>query len=147
MGVRQLAGHPRWRGRHPADVQKSSFLAAFDLTSGKELWRTARQDVPTWSTPTIHQVGGQTQILINGWHHMGAYDFKTGREIWKLHGGGDIPVPTPVAGFGLVYITNAHGPMSPVYAIREQQRATFRLPTIRRRTPTYCGASRAAGHT
>jgi outer membrane protein assembly factor BamB len=102
-----------------ADVQKNSFLAAFDAASGKELWRTARQDVPTWGSPTIHQVGDQTQILVNGWRHIGAYDFKTGREIWKLKGGGDIPVPTPVVGHGLVFITNAHGPMSPVYAIRQ----------------------------
>jgi len=28
-------------------------------------------------------------------------------------------VPTPIVGNGLVYITNAHGPKSPVYAIRE----------------------------
>src|SRR5262245_42143177 len=102
-----------------ADVQKNSFLAAFDVTSGKELWRTARQDVPTWGTPTIHKVGDQTQILVNGWRHIGAYDFKTGREIWKLKGGGDIPVPTPVVVNGLIYITSAQDPMSPVYAIHE----------------------------
>src|SRR5262245_55810954 len=110
-----------------ADVQKNSFLAAFDVTSGKELWRTARQDVPTWGSPTIHKVGDQTQILVNGWRHIGAYDFKTGREIWKLKGGGDIPVPTPVIGFGLVYITNAHGPMSPIYAIRETAQGDISL--------------------
>jgi outer membrane protein assembly factor BamB len=75
--------------------------------------------VPTWSTPAIHTVAGQTQVIVNGWRHIGAYDFKTGREVWKLRGGGDIPVPTPVAGSGIVFITNAHGPMSPVYAIRE----------------------------
>lgn len=102
-----------------ADVQKNSFLAAFDVKDGHELWRTPRQDVPTWSTPTIHKVGNQTQVLVNGWHHIGAYDFKTGREIWKINGGGDIPVPTPVTGLGFVYVTSAHGPMSPVYAIRE----------------------------
>jgi outer membrane protein assembly factor BamB len=110
-----------------ADVQKNSFLAAFDVTNGKELWRTPRQDVPTWGTPTIHKVGDQTQILVNGWHHIGAYDFKTGREIWKLKGGGDIPVPTPVVGFGLVYVTNAHGSMSPVYAIRETAKGDISL--------------------
>ena len=102
-----------------ADVQKDSFLAAFDIKDGRELWRTPRQDVPTWSTPTIHKVGNQTQILVNGWRHTGAYDFKTGREIWKINGGGDIPVPTPVAGLGFVYMTSAHGQLSPVYAIRE----------------------------
>src|SRR2546425_1699797 len=102
-----------------ADVQKGSFLAAFDVRDGKELWRSARSDVPTWGTPTIHQVNGQSQVIVNGMRHAGAYDLKTGKEIWKLTGSGDIPVPTPVVSDGLVYLTNAHGPMSPVYAIRE----------------------------
>ena len=102
-----------------ADVQKNSFVATFDAKDGREVWRVARNDVPTWSTPTIHRVGSQTQILVNGMRHVGAYDFETGKEIWKLSGGGDIPVPTPVASDGFVYITNAHGSDSPVYAIRE----------------------------
>ena len=102
-----------------ADVQKGSFIAAFDVATGKELWRTSRQDVPTFSTPAIHQVGAKTQVLVNGWKHTGAYDFATGQEIWKLNGGGDIPVPVPVTGLGLIFITNAHGPGAPVYAIRE----------------------------
>ena len=102
-----------------ADVQKGSFLALFDAKDGREIWRVARADVPTWSTPTIHQVNGKTQILVNGMRHVGAYDFETGKEIWKLSGGGDIPVPTPVVHDGLVYITNAHGRDSPVYAIKE----------------------------
>jgi len=110
-----------------ADVQKNSFLAAFDLSSGKELWRTARQDVPTWSTPTIHQVGSQTQILVNGWKHTGAYDFKTGAEIWKFNGGGDIPVPTPITGLGFVFMTSAHGPGAPVLAIRETAKGDISL--------------------
>ena len=102
-----------------ADVQTNSFLAAFDVAAGKELWRTPRQDVPTWSTPTVHVVGGKPQIVVNGWKHTGGYDLATGKEVWKLTGGGDIPVPLPVVGLGLVFITNAHGPMSPIYAIRE----------------------------
>ena len=110
-----------------ADVQKDSFLAAFDVKTGKELWRTPRQDVPTFGTPTVHDVGGRTQILVNGWKHMGAYDFKTGQEIWRLGGGGDIPVPTPIVGHGLVYITNSHGGRSPIFAIRESARGQLAL--------------------
>src|SRR5687767_3887490 len=66
------------------DVQTNSFLASFDLNDGKELWRTTRKDVPTWSTPTIVDVAGRTQILVNGWHHTGTYDFANGKEVWKL---------------------------------------------------------------
>jgi outer membrane protein assembly factor BamB len=102
-----------------ADVQKGSFLAMFDAKDGREVWRVPRTDVPTWSTPTVHVVNGQAQVLVNGMRQVAAYDFKTGKEIWTLSGGGDIPVPTPVVSDGLVYITNAHGMLSPVYAIKE----------------------------
>jgi len=111
-----------------ADVQKDSFIAAFDLQTGKELWRTPRQDVPTWSTPAIHRVGGRTQVIVNGWRHMGAYDFETGAEIWKLNSvGGDIPVPVPVIGDGLVYLTSAHGPGQPVFAIKDTAKGDISL--------------------
>lgn len=100
------------------DVQKSSFLAAFDVVTGQEIWRTPRDEVPTWSTPTVHESDGQTQIIVNGFKHIGGYDFETGKELWRLRGGGDIPVPTPIISHGLTFITNAHGRMSPIYAIR-----------------------------
>jgi outer membrane protein assembly factor BamB len=102
-----------------ADVQKDSFLAAFDVKTGKDLWRTPRADVPTWGTPAIAPAaGGGTQVVVNGWKHIGGYDAKTGKELWKMKGGGDIPVPTPVVLDGLIVVTNAHGPGRPIYAIR-----------------------------
>lgn len=101
-----------------ADVQKDSFLAAFDAATGRELWRTPRADVPTWSTPTVITGGGRAQVVVNGWKHVGGYDLQTGKEVWRMTGGGDIPVPTPVFGHGLLFVTNAHGPSSPVFAVR-----------------------------
>ena len=65
-------------------MQKGSFLAAFDAATGRELWRTTRDDVPTWGTPTVHVVNGRAQLIVNGMRHIGAYDFKTGEVIWKL---------------------------------------------------------------
>jgi outer membrane protein assembly factor BamB len=101
-----------------ADVLEGSFLAAFDAETGQEVWRTPRNDVPTWGTPTIVEVGEQTQIVVNGYRQIAAYDFRTGKQIWRMVGGGDIPVPTPVAGHDLVFITNGHGGSQPIYAIR-----------------------------
>ncbi len=100
------------------DVQTNSFLAVFDLADGREVWRTARTDVPTWGTPTVAKVADQMQILVNGWHHIGAYEWASGKEVWKLDGGGDIPVPTPVVAHGLAYFTSAHGRFRPMRAIR-----------------------------
>lgn len=99
-------------------MQKGSFIAALDLRDGRELWRTLRAEVPTWSTPTVHEEGGRAQVIANGWKHIGGYDALTGKEIWKLAGGGDIPVPTPIVAHGLIFITNAHGRMAPIYAVR-----------------------------
>jgi outer membrane protein assembly factor BamB len=100
------------------DVLGDSFIAEFDLADGHELWRTARQDVPTWGTPAVAKAGDRTEILVNGWHQTGAYDFADGKEIWKLDGGGDIPVPTPIVADGLAYFTSAHGAQRPMRAIR-----------------------------
>jgi outer membrane protein assembly factor BamB len=100
------------------DVQTNSFLGCFDLTTGKEIWRTPRKDVPTWSTPTVSQYGSLTRVLVNGWHHTGAYDFDSGDEVWRLDGGGDIPVPTPIIGNDFAYFTSAHGKFRPMRAIR-----------------------------
>jgi outer membrane protein assembly factor BamB len=100
------------------DVLNGSFLAAFNLADGNELWRTSRDDVPTWGTPAVHGSGGTAQVVVNGFRHIGGYDLRTGKELWRLRGGGDIPVPTPVVWEDMVFITNAHGSMSPIYAVR-----------------------------
>jgi len=111
-----------------ADVIDGGFVAAFALDDGRELWRTPRQDVPTWSTPQVHAVDGRKLVIVNGWKQIAAYDAATGEAIWTLEGGGDIPVPTPVVADGMVFITNAHGSESPIYAIRPGARGDITLP-------------------
>lgn len=101
-----------------ADVTKESFLAAFDVATGEELWRTGREDVPTWSTPTVHVSPSRSQVIVNGYKHMGGYDLVTGKELWRMSGTGDIPTPTPYVVDDLIYVTQAHGGGMPVYAIR-----------------------------
>jgi outer membrane protein assembly factor BamB len=100
------------------DAMNTAFLAALDIETGEEIWRTEREDYPTWSTPTVHEGEKRTQIIVNGFKHIGGYDFKTGKELWKIAGGGDIPVPTPVVAHDMVFINSAHGRLSPVYAIK-----------------------------
>lgn len=99
------------------DVHDQAFVAAFDVADGKELWRTKRDEVPTWGTPTVYAAGNTKRIAVNGFRHIGGYDVNTGSEVWKLVGGGDVPVPTPIWGDGLIFITNAHGATAPLYAL------------------------------
>jgi outer membrane protein assembly factor BamB len=110
-----------------ADVLKGSFLAAFDVATGKEIWRTARNDYPTWSTPAVHVGNGGAQVIVNGFKHVGGYDLRTGEALWWMKGGGDIPVPTPVFRRDVVFITNAHGPAAPILAVRTNARGDISL--------------------
>jgi outer membrane protein assembly factor BamB len=100
------------------DVLKNSFLAALDVRTGEERWRTPRSDVPTWSTPTVHEGARRVEVLVNGYRHAGGYDPLTGKELWKLSGGGDIPVPTPFVANDLIFLSSAHGSAAPLRAIR-----------------------------
>lgn len=107
------------------DVLSQSFLAAFRLRDGRELWRRNRKDAPSWGTPTILPGKRYTQVIVNGWKEIGGYNLRTGLPIWHLRGGGDIPIPTPVASHGLIFITNAHGGNAPLYAIRQTARGNI----------------------
>jgi outer membrane protein assembly factor BamB len=114
------------------DVQQNSFIMAFDADDGSEVWLTPRKEVPTWGTPTVHVDGDRAQVIANGYRHIGGYELHTGKEIWRLRGGGDIPVPTPVVAGGLIFITSAHGPLAPIYAIRTGATGDITVP-IRQR--------------
>ena len=109
------------------DVQGQSFLAALSLKDGSDVWRTERDEVPTWGTPTVDVRPGRRQVLCNGFKHIGSYDLDTGAELWKLVGGGDIPVPTPVVAHDLVYFTNAHGRMAPILAVDAMAEGTLTI--------------------
>ena len=109
------------------DVQKDSFVAALKASDGTELWRVPRAEVPTFGAPTVDVREGRRQLVCNGFKHIGAYDLATGKELWKLEGGGDVPVPTPVIGDGVLYITNAHGRMAPMLAIDAMAEGTLAL--------------------
>ncbi|MFW6289771.1 MAG: PQQ-binding-like beta-propeller repeat protein [Mariniphaga sp.] len=109
------------------DVLENSFLAAFDIHTGEEKWRKQRDELPGWCTPNIYFDDGETRIAVNGYKHRGGYDFTTGEEIWRMEGGGDIPVPTPVAGNNTIYFNSAHGKFSPILAIQSNARGEVEM--------------------
>lgn len=99
------------------DVLENSFVGAYDLATGKELWKTTRDDYPGWCTPNVYKNGTKSVVAVNGFKHMGGYDLATGKEIWRMSGGGDIPIPTPVFGKDIIYMNSAHGMGSPIFGI------------------------------
>jgi len=90
------------------DVLSRGFLAAFDVATGKELWRTKREDLSTWCTPTVDVREGRAQVICNGYKNIGGYDLASGKELWTLASTGDAPVPAPVVAEDVVLITHSH---------------------------------------
>jgi outer membrane protein assembly factor BamB len=100
------------------DVLENSFVAAYDVKTGMELWKSERDEYPGWCTPNIYTNAGKTYVAVNGFKHRGGYDFATGKEVWKMSGGGDIQIPTPVIGNNLIYFNSAHGKSFPIIAVK-----------------------------
>lgn len=100
------------------DTLSEQFLALFDAADGRELWRVQRNEVTAWSTPIVAVRPDRTQIILNGWKHIGGYDFETGRELWSMSEGGDIPVASPILAGDMVILTSGHGKYRPMRAVR-----------------------------
>ncbi len=111
------------------DNQEHQFLAAFSKQDGREVWRAARDIGPphdtsrtwrtSWSTPFVWSHDDRTEIVALGPYTAISYD-TFGRELWRLSGHSLLPVPTPFAYDGLLYVTSGvHGDANrPITAVR-----------------------------
>ena len=111
-----------------ADALNTAFVAVLDLNSGKTIWRQEREEIPGWCTPNIYVSDGQPRVVVNGYNHRGAYDLETGSEIWRMSGGGDIPIPTPIIWKDLIFFNSAHGRHAPLMAIHNSATGTVDYP-------------------
>jgi len=88
------------------DHEGEDFIAAFDKTTGKELWRQPRDEPTGWSTPLIVEFNGQKQVVVNATGKVRSYDLATGKELWSCGGQTANAIPSPVAQGDLVYLTS-----------------------------------------
>jgi outer membrane protein assembly factor BamB len=100
------------------DRQKDSFIAAYDLKDGKELWRTARAEIPSWGTPTIVQGKDRVEVATNAPKAIRGYDADTGKPLWTLGPNSEVVCTTPVSAHGLIFVTAGYPPVQPIYAIK-----------------------------
>ena len=110
-----------------ADKSKGSYIAAFDVKTGKEAWRTDRDEISTWGTPTIFRGASGDQLVTNG-PKIRAYDPNTGKLLWMLGPNSEVTVGTPVVGDGLVFITGGYPPARPIYAVKPTASGDISLP-------------------
>ena len=110
-----------------SDAHNGSYIAAYRLRDGEELWRTQRDDeIPTFSTPAIYR-GERDELVTNGTKIRG-YDPKTGELLWFLGPNSEIPITVPVMTNELIYVQAGYPPIRPIYAIRPGSRGDLALP-------------------
>jgi outer membrane protein assembly factor BamB len=109
------------------DIQKNSFVAAFDVDTGKQVWRTNREEIPSWSTPTIFESSGRAELVTQATTFTRGYDPETGKELWRLSGNSEITIPTPIVGPGVVLVTNGYQRVQPIFAIKPGARGDITL--------------------
>jgi outer membrane protein assembly factor BamB len=87
-------------------------VVALDRKNGQLRWKTDRSvdfyKKFSFSTPLVITVNGTRQIISVGSGMFGAYDPRTGREIWKVEHDGYSVVPRPVFGQGLIFVSTGY---------------------------------------
>jgi len=97
----------RWEYLGPWHEQNNQ-EGSFDAATGKPVWRTPREALPSWATPTVYENGEHAELVTNGAEYFRGYDPDTGKELWRIKGTSMISVPTPFASHGLIYLASGY---------------------------------------
>jgi outer membrane protein assembly factor BamB len=87
------------------EMGTGSFIVALDRETGREVWRVDRKNRRSWATPLLVQSGDRVDLVTSGAEVVIAYDPATGAERWRANGTDSHPIPSPVAGRGLVVLS------------------------------------------
>ena len=102
-----------------ADGHKQSFIAAFNLKDGKQAWRVERNEITSWTTPTIYQGKDRVELIANGGRYIRGYDPLTGKELWRFADNDtQVKMQAPLIANDLIYITGGYPPGRAMYAFR-----------------------------
>lgn len=102
-----------------ADGHKQSFIAAFDLKTGRQAWRVERKEITSWSTPTLIEANGRAELVANGGRFIRGYDPASGKELWRFDDHEtEVKQTAPLFAHGLVYVAGGYPPGRGMYAFR-----------------------------
>lgn len=102
------------------DNKEESWIASFDAETGKQRWRTKRNETMSWATPFVWEHEERTEIVVPGQRTNRSYSLE-GKELWNFDGNMSILViPSPFAAHGMCYISSGYvgDAHRPTFAIR-----------------------------
>jgi outer membrane protein assembly factor BamB len=111
------------------DHQDGSFITALNVNTGEEVWRTEREEIPTWSSPVAWTTpDGEPTVFVAGTKCSAAYNARTGAMLWELGGFSEIVVPTPQVTPDLVVLASGYAPTQPMVALKHGTYGELELP-------------------
>jgi outer membrane protein assembly factor BamB len=90
------------------DHEGDSFLVAFDKRTGRERWRTPRDEDTSWTSPLVVELEEGAQVVTSATGAVRGYDVDTGRLVWHDQGVTQNAIPSPVAADGVVFVTSGY---------------------------------------
>ncbi len=102
------------------DQQKGSFIMAMRLKDGETVWRTERDELPSWATPNVYPGAGRgaEELVTNAPNFIRGNDPRTGKELWRLGRSSKITAPTPVFEGNLIVVMSGRRPNAPIFVLK-----------------------------
>jgi outer membrane protein assembly factor BamB len=109
------------------DTQTDSFVLALKLETGEIVWKTSRDELSSWGTPTVAATMSGPELVTNASNFIRGYDVRTGRELWRLSGSSKITAPTPIFAENLIVVASGRAPERPIFAVKPGSRGDLTL--------------------
>jgi outer membrane protein assembly factor BamB len=109
------------------DTQTDSFVLALKLETGDIVWKTSRDELSSWGTPTVVATMSGPELVTNASNFIRGYDARTGRELWRLGGSSKITAPTPIFAEDLIVVASGRAPERPIFVVKPGSRGDLTL--------------------
>ena len=85
-----------------------SFMVVVDKTTGKDVWRVARDERSNWAAPLVVDVKGTKQVIVAASKAVRAYDLRDGKLVWQCSGLGANTIPHPARLGDLLFVMSGY---------------------------------------
>jgi outer membrane protein assembly factor BamB/protein tyrosine phosphatase (PTP) superfamily phosphohydrolase (DUF442 family) len=110
------------------DTQTDSFIVALNAATGETVWKTDRDEIPSWGTPTVVTTAKGDELVANASNYIRGYDPRTGKELWRLGKSSKITAPTPIFADDILVVASGRGPERPIFVLKAGAHGDLTLP-------------------
>lgn len=110
------------------DTHADSFIVALNANTGETVWKTDRDELPSWGTPTVAVTSRGEELIANASNFIRGYDPRTGKELWRLGRSSKITAPTPIFADDILVVASGRAPERPIFVLKAGARGDLTLP-------------------